>query len=251
MGPDSGTAGYFLTQVITLSFYVVLARLAGPEVFGAFAAAWIIVGVSSFLAESGMSSALIQRNDRLEEAAATAVLSTFFTGAALALIALALSPLVGLYFDTREIGLLAAALSGVLFVNAAGVVPDALMRRRFSFVRRVVVDPISATTYGIVGVVTLYVRNGGLGARPGHLRRRHRSRVGGLDLQRLAARPAYGPRLRCGESSRAMPAMLLSASFFARSTAWRTSRFSVASLEFRLSAHTASAGEWQRRRPAR
>ena len=138
-----------------------------------------------------MSSALIQHNDRLEEAAATAVLSTFFTGAALALIALALSPLVGLYFDTREIGLLAAALSGVLFVNAAGVVPDALMRRRFSFVRRVVVDPISATTYGMVGVESLFTSGmEAWGARPGHLRRRHRSRVGGLDLQRLAARPA-------------------------------------------------------------
>ena len=154
-GAGLGTAGYFLTQIITLSFYVVLARLAGPEVFGAFAASWIIVGLSSFLTESGMSAALIQRSDRLEEAAATAVLSTFVTGIGLALTALAFSPLVGLFFDSAEIGLLAAAMSGILLVNAAGVVPDALMRRRFSFVRRVVVDPISAVTYGTVGVVAL------------------------------------------------------------------------------------------------
>ncbi len=154
-GAGLGTAGYFLTQAITLGFYVVLARLAGPAVFGAFAAAWIVVGLSSFFTDSGMSSALIQRNDRLDEAAATAVLSTLATGFGLGLIALALSPLIGLYFHSTEIGLLAAALSGVLLLNAATVVPDALLRRRFSFVRRVVIEPMIALTYGIVGVVGL------------------------------------------------------------------------------------------------
>jgi O-antigen/teichoic acid export membrane protein len=154
-GAGLTTAAYFLTSAITLGFYIALARLAGPEVFGAFAAAWIIVGVSTFFVESGMSSALIQRNDRLEEAAATAVLSTFAAGIGLGLIALALSPVVGLFFDSREVGLLSAALSGVLLVNAATVVPDALLRRRFSFVRRVVVDPVNAAVYGVAGVVAL------------------------------------------------------------------------------------------------
>jgi O-antigen/teichoic acid export membrane protein len=162
-GAGVATAGYFLTQAITLGSYIVLARLAGPEVFGSFAAAWIIVGVSTFLTESGMSAALIQRRDGLEAAAATAVLSTLATGIGLALIALALSPLVGLYFGSGEIGLLSAALSGVLIVNAATVVPDALMRRRFAFVRRVVVDPVNAAVYGISAVVALTLGMGAWG----------------------------------------------------------------------------------------
>jgi O-antigen/teichoic acid export membrane protein len=149
------TGAYVLTQVITIAFYVVLARLAGPSVFGAFAAAWIIVGVSTFLTESGMSSALIQRRDDLEAAAATAVVSTFLTGMSLSLIALALAPVVGLYFHDHEIGLLSAALAGVCLVNSATVVPDALMRRRFAFVRRVVVDPLNAGIYGLVATLTL------------------------------------------------------------------------------------------------
>jgi O-antigen/teichoic acid export membrane protein len=160
-GAGVTTAAYLLTQIITVAFYVALARLAGPEVFGAFAAAWIIVGVSNFLTESGMSSALIQRGDRIEAAAATAVLSTFATGAGLSLVALALAPLVGLYFHSHEIGLLSAALAGICLVNAATVVPDALMRRRFAFVRRVVVDPITAVAYGVAGVIAL---SAGLGA---------------------------------------------------------------------------------------
>jgi PST family polysaccharide transporter len=148
-------AAYLLTQVITLVSYVVLARLAGPKVFGTFAAAWILLGVSSLFVESGMSAALIQRKDRMHEAAATAVVATFAAGVGLTVLAGALSPLVGLYFHSREIGLLAAALSGVLFLNAATVVPDALMRRRFSFLRSGVIDPIYALTYGVVGAAAL------------------------------------------------------------------------------------------------
>ena len=66
-------AGVLLTQVITFASYIVLARLAGPAVFGTFAAAWTLVGFSTIFVESGMSAALIQRRDRLEEAASTAV----------------------------------------------------------------------------------------------------------------------------------------------------------------------------------
>ena len=148
-------AGVLLTQVITFASYAVLARLAGPAVFGAFAAAWTFVGFSTIFAESGMSAALIQRKDRLEEAAATAVVSTLTAGVGLSTLALVLSPVLGLYFDSREIGVIAAALSGLLFLHAASVVPDALLRRRFSVVRFGVIDPINAIAYGAVSAVTL------------------------------------------------------------------------------------------------
>ena len=148
-------AGSLLTQVLSLATYVVLARLAGPEVFGAFAAAWIIVGVASLFVESGMSAALIQRKTRLEEAAATATVSTCVAGVGLTALALLLSPVVGLFFHSSEIGQVSAVLSGILLVNAATVVPDALMRRRFSFLRRGVIDPITALIYGVVGAIAL------------------------------------------------------------------------------------------------
>jgi O-antigen/teichoic acid export membrane protein len=147
--------GFALTQAVALAFYVVMARLAGPSVFGAFAAASLVVGVTSLFAESGTQGALIQRRDRLEEAAATAVITTFAAGIGLSLVALASAPLVGLYFHNGTIGAAAAAMSGVLFLNAATAVPDALMQRRFSFLRRVVVDPLNMATYGIVGTITL------------------------------------------------------------------------------------------------
>ncbi len=154
-GASLAGAGFALTQAISIAFYIVMARLAGPEVFGAFAAATALPGFASLFAESGMQGALIQRRDRIEEAAATAVIATFAAGFGLSLVALALAPLVGLYFDDSEIGLATAALSGILFLNAITAVPDALMQRRFSFLRRVIVDPLNMLTYGIVSTALL------------------------------------------------------------------------------------------------
>ncbi|HEY4346872.1 MAG TPA: oligosaccharide flippase family protein, partial [Gaiellaceae bacterium] len=149
-------AGFVLTRLLTFAIYLVLARLAAPEVFGRFAAASILLGAASIFVESGMLSALIQRRDRLEEAADTAFAATMLGGVALTLAALAAAPLIGLVFGSREIRNVAAGLSGVLAIGAATVVPDALLQRRFSILRRVIVDPLGVAAFGLTSIVALH-----------------------------------------------------------------------------------------------
>src|SRR5689334_15720111 len=86
--------GYALTQVITGVTYLVLARLATPTEFGQLAAGTLLVGLAGLFTESGMLSALVYRRDRLEEAAATATVSTILGGIAFSLISLALAPVI-------------------------------------------------------------------------------------------------------------------------------------------------------------
>jgi O-antigen/teichoic acid export membrane protein len=147
--------GSLLVQGLTLVVYVVLARLAGPEAFGIFAAAMILVGVGSLFGESGMLAALVQRRDRIDEAAATATVATLLAGVALALIAFALSPGVGAFFDSRTAGLVAAAASGLLVVNGAGVVPSALLQRRIAVLGRQLSELGAVAAMGVVGTVAL------------------------------------------------------------------------------------------------
>jgi PST family polysaccharide transporter len=149
------TAGLVLSRTLTLLVYLVLARLAAPEVFGVFAAGSILVGIGSMLVESGMLAALIQRRDRLEEAVQTAFVATILGGVAASLVALATAPLVGLVFEDRQIGEVAAAMSGLLVLNAGAVVPDAILQRNFSFLRRVVVDPLGVVAFGITSIAAL------------------------------------------------------------------------------------------------
>lgn len=152
-GAGLAGAGFALAQALTLGFYLVLARLAAPDDFGVLAAGSILVGIGTLFAEAGLMSALIQRRDRIEAAASTAVAATLVGGLALSLLALALAPLVGLYFERARVTQVAAAMSGWLLLQAATVVPDALLQRRFSFVRRLAIEPAGVVAFGVTAVV--------------------------------------------------------------------------------------------------
>ena len=152
-GAGIAVAGYALAQIITLGFYVALARLATPEEFGQFAAASIVVNVGLLFTESGMLAAIIHRRERIDAAASTAVVSTALGGLLFSLTALALSPLIGDFFNSNRVADLAAVMSGLLFVRSLQVVPEALLQRKFSFLRRVVVEPVQATAFGITAVI--------------------------------------------------------------------------------------------------
>jgi O-antigen/teichoic acid export membrane protein len=145
--------GHALAQLLTLGFYLALARLATPEDFGQFAAAAIVINAGLLFIESGMLAALIQRRDRVDEAASTAVFSTALGGILFSLLALAASPLIGLIFDSSRIATLAAAVSGLLLLRSLQVVPEALLQRRFSFLRRMVIEPLQVVAFGVAAVI--------------------------------------------------------------------------------------------------
>ena len=153
--------GWGTSQGLTFVAYIVLARLATPADFGQFAAATVVVGVGNLLGESGMMAALINRRDRIDEAASTAFFSLLAGGFLLTLGALALAPLVGLYYHSSRVGLLSAALSASVLIRMLTIVPDSLLQRRMSFARRVAVDPLGSIGFAAVAIVACA---GGAGA---------------------------------------------------------------------------------------
>lgn len=152
-GVSLAGGGFILARGISLATYVVLARLVTPEELGQFTAGSILVGIGLLFAGSGMLAALIHRRDRLEEAAATAVIATVLAGVLIALLGLAASPAIGSIFDSDTVAAVAAAMAGVLFLQSARVVPNALLQRRFSFLRRLVVEPASAVAFGAGAII--------------------------------------------------------------------------------------------------
>jgi len=156
-GAGVSMLGGVLLQGVLLATYVSLARLAPPEVFGTFAAASLLISVGTLFVESGMTAALVHRRDRIDEAAATAFLSTALGGLGLALVSAALAPVLGVVFGNDEITPIALALAGVHAVNALSVVPNALLQREFAYVRRAGADVVWMTSYGAVAAATLAV----------------------------------------------------------------------------------------------
>lgn len=130
-----------------------LARLATPEDFGEYAAGTLLVNIGLLFTESGMLAALVHREDQIDEAASTATVALVASGVFFSLVALAASPLVGLIFHSSRIGDIAAASSALLLCRALVIVPQALLQRRFSFLRRMISEPASVIAFGVVAVI--------------------------------------------------------------------------------------------------
>ena len=152
-GVSFAGGGYLLSRIITLVTYVILARLVTPAELGQFTSGSILVGIGLLLAGGGMVAALIHREEQLEEAASTATLATILAGMLAALAGLAASPLIGSFFDSDTVAAVAAVSSGVLFLQSARAVPNALLQRRFSFLRRLIVEPAAAVAFGIGAII--------------------------------------------------------------------------------------------------
>lgn len=145
--------GYVLTQAITFVSYLVLARLIEPRDFGHFTAGILIAGVGTLVADTGMTAAVVRWQDEGEQVANTAFLSTVASGFLLTLVALAAAPLMGLFFHSHQVELIAAVMSGWLLLRMIEVVPQALLQRRLSFVRRVLIDPLAAIAFLVAAIL--------------------------------------------------------------------------------------------------
>lgn len=157
----SGTAlAFFTSQLLLLVVYATLAHLTTPAVFGTFAAGSIFLGVGGIFTHAGMTAALVQRRDRIDAAASTVLVSMLAGGALIALLSLALSPLVGLYFHSSEVGLVAAVLSGHFVITGLYEVPFTLLRRRLSVRPSLIVGPLAVLAFGGISAAGLI---GGLG----------------------------------------------------------------------------------------
>jgi PST family polysaccharide transporter len=144
------------TQALAFVSFVVLAHFAPPSTFGEYAAASVLLGVSGLFTEAGMHAAVIQRREDVQAAASTALMVNLVGGVALGALAAAAAPLVGLFFGSRTVGLAAAVLAGTIPVNAAAIVPGAVIRRRVS-IRLAFVDPVRVVAYGGTACVLLAV----------------------------------------------------------------------------------------------
>jgi PST family polysaccharide transporter len=151
-GAKFASVALVFTQLISLTQTIVIARILSPLEIGTFTLGTLFATFLTTMADGGMRAALIQREREVEDAANTAFWVGLGTGSAMALCALAASPVLGWYFDNPLVGVVCAVSCGTLLIHSLLNVPEALMQRSFNFKRRLVVDPTTATTFAVVAV---------------------------------------------------------------------------------------------------
>lgn len=139
-------------ELLSVGQVIALARLLTPAEVGFFAAGTVVTAFAFDFVEGGLRAALVQRQGPIDDAAETVFRVTLFAGVLCTLLALAAAPIIGMIFGAHTAGLVAAAMSCSLLLNALVNVPEALLQREFSIARRIVVGPAVAVTFASVAI---------------------------------------------------------------------------------------------------
>ena len=139
-------------QLVSFVQTIALARLLTPTDVGIFAAGTVLTALFTNFVEGGLQAGLVQRQGDLADADETVFRVTLMVGAAASLGCLAAAPVIGIIFNSRTAGLVAAATAGVLLIHSLTNVPESVLQREFSVKRRLIVGPAIAVSYAAVAV---------------------------------------------------------------------------------------------------
>jgi O-antigen/teichoic acid export membrane protein/cell division septum initiation protein DivIVA len=139
-------------ELVTFVQTIALARLLTPRDVGIFIAGTVLTGLFTTFVEGGLRSGLVQRQGDLADADETVFWVTLMVGVAASLGCLAAAPVIGIIFNSRTAGLVAAATSGVLLIHSLTNVPESVLQREFSVKRRLIVGPAISVSYAVVAV---------------------------------------------------------------------------------------------------
>lgn len=141
-------------------FSVVLARLLSPKEFGVIGMLLVFTGFAQALADGGLSSALIYRQDATEIHQSTVFWMQVAAGAFLSLLFYCAAPAIAAFYEIPLLEPLSRLTAWTFIVQALGLVQSALLMKQFRF------KAVAAATLGstaLSGVVAILLANWGYG----------------------------------------------------------------------------------------
>lgn len=147
------SADILLRQGLNFCIAVALARMLSPENFGTIALLLLFTGIASAFVDSGLSSALIQRQDVSHTDESTVFWFNLFMGAAVALALSAVGPAVATFYDLPVLAPLTYVMAFNVFICALGSIHGTLLTKQLDFRTLTKIGAISAVVSGMVALV--------------------------------------------------------------------------------------------------
>ena len=148
---------------LRLASLMVLARLLVPKDFGLVGMVTAFTGVLGVFRDFGLSSAAIQRAHVTEEQLSTLFWINLGVGAALALVAAAMAPLVAAFYHEPRLVKVTLVLAISFLFNAAGVQHGAHLQREMRFTALAVINTIGLIVGTAIAIVGAKLRLQGTG----------------------------------------------------------------------------------------
>jgi len=139
-------------KVLSFGTTVVLARILDPAHFGIYALAFVAIDSLGIFKNLGVDAAIIQRKDRIEEAADTALFILPVIGTVLCALLYVSAPMVGTWMGHPEVSRPIQILGFSLILMSLGNVSSALIQRAMRFDIRTVANLAGMVVYAAVAI---------------------------------------------------------------------------------------------------
>lgn len=131
---------------------LVLARIIGPEAYGAVAAATVVVTLAALLLDQGLAAALVQRADLPLGAPGATATVNLVSAALLGVLAVATAPLLSAFLGAPGLAALLVWLGPGLVLKGAAIAPRAMLLRRLALKPVAVVEIAGAAVGTAAGL---------------------------------------------------------------------------------------------------
>ena len=149
-----------IQKIITFATTIVLARQLGPEVYGLFAFALVVVSSFELFKSMGIDSALLRREDDFDRAADTAFVIIPALGIVLFGLLYVTAPLIGSALDNRQMVEVVRVLGIIFVITCFTKVPVILMERQLLFKGVSIAEIISAAVFSATALILVSLRAG-------------------------------------------------------------------------------------------
>lgn len=135
---------------------IILARLLSPEEYGLIGILTIFISVFEIIVDSGLSTALIRKQNAKEVDYCTVFYANFVLSVLLASIFFMCSGIIADFFYRPQLVSLTQVMSIVIVINALAVVQRTRLTKVINFKSQTKISVISSLLSGVIGIILAY-----------------------------------------------------------------------------------------------
>lgn len=146
-----------VNQIIHFLIGLVLARLLSPTEYGIIGMAMVFIAISETFVNSGLTQALIRKQDCSEADYNTMFYTNIALGVVTFLIIFFAAGAISRFYDNPELYLLTRVMAVNLIINSFGMVETATLTRQVDFKRQTKITLIANVSSGIIGITLAFL----------------------------------------------------------------------------------------------
>lgn len=144
-------------QLIQLIIGIILARLLSPTDYGVIGILAVFFAISQTFVDSGMGSALVQKNNRTEKDYSTVFVFNLITSIVIYLILFVAAPFIANFFNIDQLTVLTRVLSVSIIISSLAIVQRTRLTIKLNFKSIAKVNFLATFLSGIIAIYTAYI----------------------------------------------------------------------------------------------